>query len=746
MRNLAVLALVFGVVSVAGAGPFDAEDELLSAQSVRPFSSWDQSLFFEGLDLSHFNLRNDEKGLEIDGGYLNPSGTDPLLGRSPYFSLTKRWSSTGRYFDTDTGIQLGVLDLEARYGPDYGDGAGDTGFESSTIFVGSVLSRVGRAYHLFGPLDVGWSTMGLLRVTDIFPNIALDQSVGARVQLGDNSFLGYFTGVTASAARMTKDWGKTELDDTLIAPHQGISLWGRFPNSLTDYSLSMRTQDNPLTQVETLSASFAFPTRRGPVSIFTEKDRESGPDIEFDRKRTSLGIRMKTSRNWEASASFGRDEIQFGNVGSESNSVMFSIKYKPEKRSRGSRSVASLLTDRNTALPPSETTDIAAALQANVTRLQALLDEAMALLELAGDGPAAAQTLIDAINSIDPELRALLEAEFGEFDQSVIDPDALQLLLDEAAAELTDASVALQKVADFLADPKIIDRIAARYARDAIYEKLAEVEVDLFGRTIRMSPTKLIAFAHVYGIGLDPILPITAKNMRDLIERECGGDAAQCLLNELPEADREELEELLGDDLSDALGEILEWATERVRQEANLVLLQVYLAAEQLDRLSIDRGRRIGSLNQDALMTSFSHLDARRAQVFDSIYPRLQRSARLELQSQQFDTAGRMMSHGQAGLDRLMKSPGWPKNVEVRVPPEDWAALLGHYGKKNFFRFIQNSAQKVSKRETIVKIQRLAFRFDPNGAKILRDGTTTVSLPPVQRKPKLLLAQLLEML
>ncbi len=261
-----------------------------------------------------------------------------------------------------------------------------------------------------------------------------------------------------------------------------------------------------------------------------------------------------------------------------------------------------------------------------------------------------------------------------------------------------------------------------------------------------MSPPQLIAFAHAYGMGVDPILPVTEKNTQDMIRDECGGEPALCLLSGLPEEEAERIAVLLGDNLPEAVGEVVQWAADTVRREMNTVLLQVYLAAERLDRLSIDRGRRLGSLNQDALKKSFAHLDERRAQTYDSIYPRLQKDVRIALAGQQQLAAGRLRTYGSSGLERLMQSGGWPKNVEVRVPQQDWPALITNYGQKDLYLFFQECALKVATRGSIVKIQRLEFRFDPESARIMRADTTAVSLPPAGRDPKKLLDILLGML
>ena len=543
-----------------------------------------------------------EKGYELELGALDPSNSDPLLGTSSYFGARKYGSKSGKWFDWSYDSKLFVLDLEARYG----EGSPS---ESENIFLGSALGTVGRAYHLFGPIDVGWSVMGVMRATELFPNLSLDETAAIRWKLSDNHAMGFFTGLTQSAVEGGRTWTET-LEEERTATHNALAFWGKTQNDI-GYRVEMGRQENATTNIETLSSSFAIPTNKDPVSLRLRLEEETGDSIEFHRKRTSLGSEFRVGRNWDMGVDIGKDEISFGGVEQESRSLMLTFRYRP-KESRGNILFKTARTAHKDTTPAIKDPSLAQRVYDAVQELDALLDlipqELTAL-----DPQELAVDLSAAIAALPPRVREALEEEVGEVEaQQIAD------LIEQVQSEIPAARDELARISEMLSEPGLLERLAVRATRKELYATLAKQEFDVLGKTVRMTPPQLIALAHVYGLGNEPLPPVTDRDIDKWINDECGGPLRDCILSRIPKEQRAVAEAAWPDDA--ALADSVRWAADLAKREVNRILLNVMLAAERLDTLTVGNGLRPGELNRGAVRSSFESLDKRQIKQLAPVF------------------------------------------------------------------------------------------------------------------------------
>jgi hypothetical protein len=187
---------------------------------------WDAS--FQNGTLHHLSATNPKNGLSLEIGQLGVNGRSALLAPSWYGNLTKKWESRPEsWVDYRVHAQIGYVDLKARYfndGPDPRVGrtidlmrrlglpeaqaaqlrdytSYDDAYKAQGMVVTSLLTEVGRAYNLFGPVDVSWTVGNLTRVIFLAPNTAFDETLGFRVRLKDDLFMGVPRPPTACCRR-----------------------------------------------------------------------------------------------------------------------------------------------------------------------------------------------------------------------------------------------------------------------------------------------------------------------------------------------------------------------------------------------------------------------------------------------------------------------------------------------------------------------------------------------------------------
>ncbi|MBI5210794.1 MAG: hypothetical protein HY927_12560 [Elusimicrobia bacterium] len=745
-------------------------------------SSWYPSVDLLGGRLRRFSLSRVDRDLRLDAGTIGVDGGSPLVAPSPYANLTLGGQGSGSKVDWSWKAQTGVLRLNARlFAPDapgidrrvdgaiddldssagkFGLGGGVLGrsldvpteFEGQTMFVGSVMAQMGRAYRLVGPVDVGWSAMSLMRMTHLFPNSTLDQTAGARVRLPGENSIGLYGGLTEAAGLFSRSvWReslrdeKFELSPSLqTAPHAGIAAWGKLPYlSQVRYSAEAGRQWNPWTTVTSAAGSLSVPAgREGTLGVQGFWSRESGKDIEFERRRAGGGVSYSPVQGVDLSVRYGRDSAAYGNAGVSNQSVLFGLSVSERGSSRqGKVTMDSLFGGRDQLiLPDLQATRFISDLQAALGRLRALKDAAEGRIPGGyGNGWREVQR---EWNGLDPGTRAMLDSAWTSVVPSAPSLSTM-LSADPSAAE------GFSKALTVLADPAVLERILVRFLRHKALEEMANTSIPILGKELRLTAPVVIAAAHAYGLSLTPVPPMTERDARQGLDPfmhkkigeqlGCGdptGDAkavSECLLGKAPDAaTRERLRRTYGDDLEPLLKEAVSWASDVVRREVNALLLQVFLAAERLNELTVDHGERIGDLNARALTASFSRLDRRsRADV-----GRVLRLGREDLQAavaaQDKAMKGRLSDYGGQRLAWLQAQPSWPANVEITVRPEHWAPLLAVYGDDKLFGFILRAKGELARRPGAAG--RLLIEFDRNpllgGVSVIRGDPVVVRLPP----------------
>jgi len=146
--------------------------------------------------------------------------------------------------------------------------------------------------------------------------------------------------------------------------------------------------------------------------------------------------------------------------------------------------------------------------------------------------------------------------------------------------------------------------------------------------------------------------------------------------------------------LTKGLSELAVWAGDILRREVNMTLIQLLLASEELNRLTVDKGLKAGDLSVRMVMRSFGQLDARRRakterRLDNALEDLAHRSARQELK-----LSAKFQRYGKRRLELMQLSPSWPQGLEVRVPERAWPALLSYYGDGPVFELIARIAEK----------------------------------------------------
>lgn len=728
-------------------------------------SPWSTRLRAQNGGLETFSLRHDKKDFELSLGDLGAGQRSPLLGPSPYFNLRKGGQGSGSAFDYGYKAQAGLVLTQGRlFSPDAPavdakiDRAVDllgndkvrsalsvpTGFTEAPIFVGSVLGHVGRAYHLGGPVDVGWSAMGLGRMTGLFPNATFDQSVGMRVKTGDTQNIGLFGGVTEAAGLFARTLvaeslasGKTKLSPELdMAPHAALAAWGKLPYlSGGQYTAEVGRQWNPWTTVQSLGGSVSMNAGSGRVGLQGSWSDESGREAEFARTKSQAGLSYSPNSGTDLSLVYGRDNARLGNAAVDNHQVLIGLTiHEKVKKSAGSVTLESIIgTKDSLILPDAQANDFVRMLDTELAKLLAL--------KRAGEGLAGAPgvsgrwtQLGDAWRALDPSVRSAVEAEYARYGPGGPSVDDI---FSTSPGQIDNAN----KVLTALADPAVLDRVLTRAIRSQILTNLEKLEIPLFGEKIKMSAPMVLAAAHAYSLGLRPLPAVTAADARGALDpflskkltEQLGcapgagaKDVSACLLGKLPPSAAAELRKTYGDDLDELLKQSISWTSDIIRREINALLLQVYLAAERFNTLTVDGGERIGDLNSRAIMSSFARLDERERKVPAVVFKRGVERAEADLREQDNALRNKLTEYGRERLEWLQAQPAWPAGTRVAVRTEDWAPLLAAYGDAGLFDFILKAKAKYPGNILI----------ELNDDRILGGMSTTLGNPTVIALPR----------
>lgn len=641
----------------------------------------------------------------FEAGQLGLGGRSPLVAPSPYFSVESGGEGSGARLDYSWRARANVVGLGARlyendepeldrkidlgleslktldpaWGvkPDEVDGwkrslSFSTSFETTWMFLGSAMGRVGRAYHLLPRVDVGWSAMGEARVAGIFPNAALDQTAGARVKVDERTNVGVFGGVTETPRlfgggtikdSLAGDKFKLKTDPGVdAAPHASVAAWGRMPYlSSARYEVSAGQQWNPWTTVRAVSAAASVDA----VGVFVRHEAETGEEHEFSRKKSSAGVSVSPSQGLDVTGSVFSDSARYGSARIDSQGVWLGLTVKETQGPAKGASVTmtSLFGGQQSFLSLDRQSEF-------VRMLESYLDLVRALKDAAPSPDAAWMRLHDAWDSLGDGWKKLLSDAWAERNPG--GPTLEQILSIKPADFKT-----INAFIDLIADTRTVERLVVRYLRSSILDDLQKVEIPVLGKNVRMTAPMVLAAAHAYGLSVATLPPITERDARESLD----AFLTRKLQAKLPEGALDKIDPELA---KAAIG----WPSDVIRREMNRLVLQVILAAETLNELSVDKGERLADHNVRALMGSFEHLDRRsRARTTDTL-TRAATSVREELAAQDKRIREELADYGAARLAWLQSQPAWPKGVRIAVRDADWAPLLSYYGDAKLFDLI----------------------------------------------------------
>ncbi|MEK7858844.1 MAG: hypothetical protein AAB320_06840 [Elusimicrobiota bacterium] len=320
---------------------------------------WDAQ--FRNETLHHISVTNPVTGLSFEVGQLGVDGRTAVIAPSWYGSLTKRWESDpAAWVDYRVHAQIGYVDMRSRFFADSQKAdprldralelAGrlgvpqasleqirmnldyDDAYKAQGLVVASLLTELGRAYNLFGPVDIAWTATNLTKIMHLAPNTAFDETVGLRVKLSDaGPYLGIFGGLTQNLSPVGNRLVQEALTTNTVAagmnweqaPHAALALWGRVPGlSDTAFKVSASQRWNRDTKVSEAEAAIMTTFLDRPLTLRGVVSREKGDAIEFDRRKLRAQLEYRVSENAEAYLAYEREKIRYGNADVDSDSFL----------------------------------------------------------------------------------------------------------------------------------------------------------------------------------------------------------------------------------------------------------------------------------------------------------------------------------------------------------------------------------------------------------------------------------------
>ncbi|MEQ1917794.1 MAG: hypothetical protein ABL955_01230 [Elusimicrobiota bacterium] len=214
--------------------------------------------------------------------------------------------------------------------------------------------------------------------------------------------------------------------------------------------------------------------------------------------------------------------------------------------------------------------------------------------------------------------------------------------------------------------------------RDAFASAL---ETDVIARLPQLSDR--IALANQ---ALSYLPPEVASRLRAQLGADLGLSTLDtagiiAVIRGLPEQAAQDLRANMAPEAAKALDLALALAAQSVRREINRAVLQLMLASEEFDRLTVDRGMKPGDLGARMISESFKRLDERNRRGL-----RTQRAASIErLRTQIVEEAHEGAAAAAGSVDRTMDAlhaaPGWPAGLHVQIDATTRTELVKAYGE-----------------------------------------------------------------
>lgn len=714
----------------------------------------------QGLNLRG-RYQDPRTGLEIEAGDLGNHPGAPLLGTSPYFSVGKSKSGSGTGLDWSLSGRAAVVDANARWfssapGADpliRERGAPNlTGYQDQQLYFFSVLGTVGRAYNLYGPVDVAWNALAVGRLNHMFPNAALDQTVSARLRLPEGHSVGVFAGVTETAALLSDRWAQSvanggQLGDPRIvtAPHAEIGMWGE------RYRVFAGMQKNPMTTASHLHGSVLTPVESGVVSTGLRFENEKGFDGDFSRTQRALRVALSQRGGVEWGVEAGRRHVGFGGAQLSDSFIGVNLTLR-DKTGETYLVQKSMHASQGVQTPtPAWAGQLQSTLNQSLSTLDVLLkgiDETLA----GASAPQITQRLRDAYGALRPELRAAIEAEVGPLDFDRIGQalaDQLPSAAADAADQLARARQQLAQLQAALTDPRRLENIVTRSLRVELYQSLVGTRIRLWGRDTPLTPGLLLAAVHAYGQGPATLAPMPRGVVEAAVDRElaerlrlkfgltCGAaDVVACALSGLPAEIRDRLNGLPAQKARELIADAVGLVGETLRLEANRFLLTLMESARRFDVVDVTRGQQPGLLSRDAHLDSYARLDRRRQPAEETAtwslpVPAMADRALETLRAEQARDAEARRARLEASGARLRAEL---REAGIDAPADELAVLIGSgYGYDALREFAAAAKARLDRRGPGKKV---LLRSAPTVA-IVRDvDFIELRLPPAQgREP-----------
>jgi hypothetical protein len=268
------------------------------------------------------------------------------------------------------------------------------------------------------------------------------------------------------------------------------------------------------------------------------------------------------------------------------------------------------------------------------------------------------------------------------------------------------------------------------------------VDIPVLGN-VKFTAPVVLAAANAFSLGFTPLIPVTEKDARNALDPfmlkqlqqqtgVCGDQTnaqgfTNCVIGKLPPDAAAALQKEFGAALGSALQQGIAWASDFVRHEINQELLQVFVAAETLDEMTVDKGVPIGDIDRDWLIKAFQRRDVQRNERLHGVVRAIESDLRAELKAEEADLKDKLASYGRAELADLQAQAA-KRGVRFEVVQADWPALFAHY-REHLVGFMSNAIERVDPGSHLM----IGFNAMPNmGVMTIKekDGLF-IKLPPV---------------
>jgi hypothetical protein len=735
--------------------------------------------------------------LRFEIGNLAVVPRNDLVTTSPYFNMRKDFYSYGGALDRSLQLQLGAVNLGARlFSNDapvldaqidsalqdvntvsnyFGISrekvqwlqqhlAVDTSYQQQWLVISSALGQVGRTFRLYGPVDLGLVAGGLARWEGYFPNMVLDQSAALRFHTPTFSSAligGVSEGLGLPYQTFWQDTISAESPKWTIhpefAPHVGPEMWGAVPGVPgAKWDAGASWTFNPVTTRTEMHAGVLIPTKPVDIGVTGRYEFERGPQIEFDRRRGGGEITIRPfGLPFQIFGGYSQESIQFGDA--SLNNQMGMIGIRGGDLSPGAPGQSKTLTVEE-SFGGVDTYHINPETKLGILQqAHHYADLADALYKMYHNqvflGWAEIQGLWSGLN---PDIKAILQ------DWVKQKAPGLPPLNEIFGTDITKVPYdSIGRLALLLTDQDIYERVLVRFARHEILDYLNNKGVDLpvLGN-VKFTAPVVLAAANAFSLGFTPLIPMTEKDARNALdpyllkqlEKQTGvcGDQTNaqgfvnCVVGKLPPDAAAALQKEFGNALGSALQQAIAWHSDFIRHEINQELLQVFVAAETLDEMTVDRGVPIGDLDRDWLIKAFERRDMQRNERMHGVVKAIESDLKAELRAEEADLRDKLANYGRAELADLQAQAA-KRGVRFAVAEGDWPALFAHY-REHLVGFMSNVIERAEPGSRMT----ITMHAMPDMGVMTfkeKDGLT-IKLPPVAqgRNPQRVLQDALEML